>query len=313
MRVAILDDIHEAYGATEGVRRLRERVEVNIFTKSFGDPSVLAGFDALVANRERTRFTRELLEQLPGLRIIAQTGTHVNHIDLGAAEQRGVVVAKAAAGYSFGAVELTIGLMIGLMRQIPAHDRAVKCGKWSTPVTPALNGKTLGIVGFGSIGRHVARVGQSLGMRVVAWGPRLTSRGAEEVDVEVRPLDELLVTADVVSIHAALNSGSRGLIDARRIGLMKPSAYLLNTARGQIVEESALVKALADGRIAGAGLDVFEEEPLPPGHPLTILSNVLLTPHMGWTTDVRYGLFAQGAAEVLLAYLEGKDVPCFAR
>ena len=311
MRVAILDDIHKAYEATEGVRLLRERVEVRIFTTPFGDPAVLSGFEALVANRERTHFTRALFEQLPDLRIIAQTGTHVNHIDLAAAAERGIVVAKAAAGHSYGAVELTIGLIIAVVRQIPAHDQAVRRGEWHTPLTPALHGKTLGIVGFGRIGQHVAEVGRVLGMRVLAWGPRLTDAAAKEAAVEFQPLDDLLRQADVVSINAALTPESRGLIDSRRVGLMKPSAYLVNTARGPIVEEAALVDALAGGRIAGAGLDVFDQEPLPMAHPLTRLSNVVLTPHMGWTTDYRYGLFAQGAADTLLAYLEGQDVPQF--
>ena len=311
MRVAILDDIHKAYEATEGVRLLRERVEVRIFTTPFGDPAVLSGFEALVANRERTHFTRALFEQLPDLRIIAQTGTHVNHIDLAAAAERGIVVAKAAAGHSYGAVELTIGLIIAVVRQIPAHDQAVRRGEWHTPLTPALHGKTLGIVGFGRIGQHVAEVGRVLGMRVLAWGPRLTDAAAKEAAVEFQPLDDLLRQADVVSINAALTPESRGLIDSRRVGLMKPSAYLVNTARGPIVEEAALVDALAGGRIAGAGLDVFDQEPLPMAHPLTRLSNVVLTPHMGWTTDYRYGLFAQGAADTLLAYLDGQDVPQF--
>ncbi len=311
MRVAILDDIHKAYEATEGVRLLRERVEVRIFTTPFGDPAVLSGFEALVANRERTHFTRALFEQLPDLRIIAQTGTHVNHIDLAAAAERGIVVAKAAAGHSYGAVELTIGLIIAVVRQIPAHDQAVRRGEWHTPLTPALHGKTLGIVGFGRIGQHVAEVGRVLGMRVLAWGPRLTDAAAKEAAVEFQPLDDLLRQADVVSVNAALTPESRGLIDSRRVGLMKPSAYLVNTARGPIVEEAALVDALAGGRIAGAGLDVFDQEPLPMAHPLTRLSNVVLTPHMGWTTDYRYGLFAQGAADTLLAYLDGQDVPQF--
>ena len=311
MRVAILDDIHRAYHVTEGVRRLRERAEVRIFTGPVGDPSVLGGFDALLANRERTHFTRELFDQLPDLKIIAQTGTHINHIDLEAATEHGVVVAKAASGHAYGAVELTIGLMIALMRQIPVQDNAVKNGEWSTPLTPALHGKTLGIVGFGRIGQHVARVAQALDMQVVAWGPRLTAVSAGEAGVRFRPLDDLLGESDVVSIHAALKPESRGLIDARRLGLMKPSAYLVNTARGPIVDEAALVEALAEGRIAGAGLDVFDEEPLAVGHALTKISNVILTPHMGWTTDYRYEVFATGAADVLIAYLDGEEVERF--
>ena len=311
MRVAILDDIHRAYDVTEGVRRLRERAEVRIFTGPFGDPSALGGFDALLANRERTRFTRELFDQLPDLKIIAQTGTHINHIDLKAAKACGIVVAKAAAGHAYGAVELTVDLMIAVMRQIPIQDNAVKSGKWSTPLTPALHGKTLGLVGFGRIGRHVARVARALDMEVIAWGPRLTEAMAEEAGVRFSPLDDLLSESDVVSIHAALKPESRGLIDARRIGLMKPSAYLVNTARGPIVDEAALVEALAEGRIAGAGLDVFDEEPLQSGHALTRLSNVVLTPHMGWTTDYRYEVFATGAADVLIAYMDGQDVARF--
>lgn len=311
MRVAILDDIHRAYHVTDGVRRLRKRAEVRIFTGPFGDPSVLGGFDALLANRERTRFTRELFDQLPDLKIIAQTGTHINHIDLEAATEHRVVVAKAASGHAYGAVELTIGLMIALMRQIPVQDNAVKNGEWSTPLTPALHGKTLGIVGFGRIGQHVARVAEALDMHVVAWGPRLREVSAEKAGVRFRPLDDLLSESDVVSIHAALTPESRGLIDARRIGLMKPSAYLVNTARGPIIDEAALVGALAEEQIAGAGLDVFDEEPLAAGHALTKLSNVILTPHMGWTTDYRYEVFATGAADVLIAYLDGEEVPRF--
>src|SRR5262245_8349504 len=261
MRVAILDDVHDAYDETDGVRRLRERAEVQIFTGPFGEPSALSGFDALVANRERTLFTRELLEQLPDLRIIAQTGTHASHIDLRAAEERGIVVGRANAEHASGAVELTFGLMIAAMRQIPAQDRDVRSGTWSPPLTPALRGKALGIVGLGKIGEHVAAVGRAFGMRVLAWGPRLTEALAQEAGAEFCALDDLLKTADVVSIHAALTSTSRGLIDRRRIGSMKSSAYLINTARGPIVDEAALIEALADGRIAGAGLDVFDQEP----------------------------------------------------
>ncbi len=311
MRVAILDDIHRAYEGTTGVRRLRARADVRIFTAPFEEPAVLGGFDALVANRERTRFTRELLERLPDLRIIAQTGNHAYHIDLGAADDLGVIVARASGGFSTGAAELAIGLAIALMRQIPAADAAVKRGEWPAPLTRVLHGKTLGIVGLGHVGRHVAGLARAFEMRVLAWGPRLTNEAAAAAGVERRELDELLRASDVVSIHATLSPQSRGLIDARRIGLMKPDAYLINTARGPIVDEAALVAALADGRIAGAGLDVFDEEPLPAGHPLARLSNVVLTPHLGWPTDDAYARFAAAAADVLLAYLDGRDVPRF--
>ena len=311
MRIAILDDTHRAYEETAGVRRLRERAEVKIFTQPFGDPSALRGFDALVANRERTRFTRALLEQLPDLRIVAQTGNHVYHIDLAAAEERNIIIAKATGGFCTSAAELAIGLMIAAMRQIPALDREIKRGTWPTPMTFVLRGKTLGIVGLGHVGRYVAKIAKAFEMNVLAWGPRLTQEAAAAAGAESRELDDLLRSSDIVSVHATLSAESRGLIDARRLGLMKPTAYLINTARGPIVDEPALCAALANGRIAGAGLDVFDAEPLPPDHPLTKLPNVVLTPHIGWPTDEMYRQFADAAADALLGYLDGKEVPRF--
>ena len=168
MRIAILDDIHNAYDATSGVHRLRDRAEVQIFTKPFGDPSVLRDFDVLIANRERTRFTRKLLEQLPNLRIIAQTGNHAYHIDLPAAEMLQIVVAKAAGGFCRSAGELAIGLMIAVMRQIPFVDREVKNGHWPALMTHVLRDKTLGIVGLGHVGRHVAKIATAFEMKVLA-------------------------------------------------------------------------------------------------------------------------------------------------
>ena len=311
MRVAILDDIHHAYERTDGVRRLRERAEVRIFTAPFGDPAALRGFDALVANRERTRFTRALLAQLPDVRIIAQTGGHAYHIDLAAAQQQGIVVAKAAGGFSTGAAELAMGLAIALMRGIPAADTAVKSGAWPATLGVELHDKTMGIVGFGHVGRHVTRIAAAFGMRVLASSPRLTEESATSAGIESRALDDLLHDSDVVSVHAALTPQTRGLIDARRLGLMKPTAYLVNTARGPIIDEAALIEALVQRRIAGAALDVFDTEPLPAGHPLTRLPNVILTPHLGWPTDHRYAQFADAAADVLLAHLDGRDVPRF--
>lgn len=311
MKVAILDDIHEAYAQTAGVRRLREHADVRIFTGPFGEPSALAGFDALIANRERTRFTRELLAQLPGMRIIAQTGNHAYHIDLDAARQLGIVVARASSGYSVGAAELAIALAMAVMRQIPSADAAIRRGEWATPSTRVLSGKVMGIIGLGRIGRHVGRLATAFGMRVVAWSPHLTDASAREGGTEFRELDALLAEADVVSIHASLTAQSRGLLDDRRLRLMKPDACLVNTSRGAVVDEDALVSALRELRILGAGLDVFAEEPLPAAHPLTRLSNVVLTPHLGWPTDAGYAGFAEAACDVLLAFREGRGVPQF--
>lgn len=311
MRVAVLDDIHDAWSATDGVRRLRERADVHIFHDAIRNPADLRGFDALVANRERTKFTRALLEQLPDVRVIAQTGNHAPHIDMAAARDLGIIIARASGGYSIGTAELTIGLAIAVMRRIPEMDGAIKRGEWPRPLTPILHGKTMGLVGLGKVGRHVARIAIAFGMRVVAWSPSLDAAGAAAAGVEAHPLDEVMALGDVVSIHVALKPDSRGLIDARRLGLMKPTAVLINTARGPIVSEAALVEVLREGRIAGAGLDVFDQEPLPPGHPLAGLRNVVLTPHIGWPTDDGYARFAEAAADVLIAYLEGREVPRF--
>jgi phosphoglycerate dehydrogenase-like enzyme len=312
MRVAILDDIHQAYEQTAGVGRLRARASVKIFTAPFGDAAALRGFDALVANRERTRFDSALIDQLTDVRIIAQTGSHAYHIDLAAARRRGIIVAKASGGFSTGAAELAIGLAIALMRQIPSVDRAVKGGSWPTPLGHELNGKTLGIVGLGHVGRHVAQVAKALGMQVLSWSRRPDDGTAASVGAQaLEDLDELLRSSDVVSVHAALAPQTRALLDARRLALMKPTAYLINTARGPIVDEAALVEALASRRIAGAALDVFDTEPLPPGHPLLSLPNVILTPHIGWPTDRKYEQFADAVADVLLAFADGREVPRF--
>jgi phosphoglycerate dehydrogenase-like enzyme len=182
---------------------------------------------------------------------------------------------------------------------------------WPTPITPVLYGKTLGIVGLGRLGRQVAKIGNAFGMRVLAWSPHLTEGQARENGAEYRALDELMAQSDVVTIHVALKPETRGLINARRMELMKPTAYLINTARGPIVEEAALVRALAEEQIAGAAMDVFDTEPLPAGHPLSTLANVVRTPHIGWPTDAAYEKFAESAADVLLAFMDGKDVPLF--
>ncbi|MDH5285619.1 MAG: D-2-hydroxyacid dehydrogenase family protein [Betaproteobacteria bacterium] len=311
MRVAVLDDIHEAWDGSEGVRRLRERAEVRVFTAPFRDPAALRGFDALIANRERTRFSRALLQQLPDVRIVAQTGNHAYHVDFAAAAELGILFGRATGGFSHGAAELAIGLAMAVMRGIPAADAAMKRGEWPRPMTRVLHGKTMGIVGLGRIGRHVAKIADAFGMRVVAWSPRLTAEAAQASGAQRLDLDDLLGESDVVSIHLTLAPESRGLIDARRLALMKRTACLVNTARGPIVDEAALVAALREGRIAGAGLDVFDVEPLPAGHELARLPNVVLTPHIGWPTDEAYADFANAAADVLIAYMDGREVPRF--
>lgn len=311
MRVAVLNDIHHAYEASAGVARLRQRAGVDVFTAAETDLAAIREYDALIANRERTRFGRATLEQLPELRVIAQTGNHVYHIDMQAARERGVIVAKATGGFSRGAAELTIGLAIALMRGVVPNDAAMRQGGWPSPLGYVLHNKTFGIVGPGHVGRYVARLAGAFGMRVLAWGPSLQPEQAALFGADYRDLDTLLAESDVVSIHATLSPASRGLLDARRLARMQPSAYLVNTARGPVVDEAALIEALRAGRLAGAALDVYDTEPLPTDHPLRHLPNVLLSPHVGWPTDEAYAGFADAAADILLAYLDGREFPRF--
>lgn len=307
MRVAVLDDFQTAWEQTEGVRRMRERVDVTVFTERFAGASVLDGFDTLIANRERTRFDRTLLEALSDVKLIVQTGKHNPHIDFEAARDCGIDIVTASGGYSIGAAELTIALALAVTRRIPMLDAAIRRGDWSPPATPVLHGKTFGVIGLGRVGSHVARIANAFGMQVIAWSRRPGTAKALALGAQHRELDDLLGEADIASIHVSLNDETSGLIDARRLALMKPSAYLVNTARGPIVDEAALVAALNEGRIAGAGLDVFDTEPIPGDHPLTKCPNVVLTPHIGFTTDHGYEQFATAACDVLFEYLDNKN------
>ncbi len=311
LRVAILDDFHDAYGALPQIDLLRERADVTIFTTPFGDPAALGGYEAVIATRERTKFTRELFERLPDLKILVQTGGHAYHIDLDAARERGVVVAKAPGASAEATPELTIGLMIAVMRQISRGDAGIRRGEWISPLGRVMTGKTLGILGLSRVGSRVARLARAFDMRVLAWGRSLTKEEALRFGAERRDFDALLAESDVVSVHVALTPSSRGMLDAQKLALMKPTAYLVNTSRGPVIDEGALVDALTSGRLAGAALDVFDREPLPADHPLTTLPNVVLTPHLGWPTDATYAGFAEDAVEALFAYMDGRPVSTF--
>ena len=311
MKIAFIDDIHAVYERTAGVARLRERAHVDVFTGPFGTPDQLRSYTALVATRERTRFDAALLAQLPELKIIAQTGNHAYHIDFAATKRQGVIVAKAMGGFSIATAELTIGLMLAIMRRIPATDLAVRKGAWPRPLGIELHGKVLGIVGLGHIGSYVAKVAAAFGMRVIAWSPKPNAARAKAAGATFVDLDQLVSEADVISIHATVTDKTRRLINRDRLRRMKPTAYLVNTARAAIVDETALAEALRANAIAGAALDVFDREPLPANHPLLDLQNVVLTSHIGWPTDTKYAEFADAAADCLLAFMDGREVPQF--
>lgn len=308
MKVTVLDDYQHAIAPTEAIARLKQKADVQIFTEKFADEDALvralSGSQAIIPIRERTKFSAALLSRLPELELISQTGNHAYHIDMEAATARGIIVSLAPGGNS--TTELTFGLMLDVMRRISLSDRAMRHGEWPLVLGYVLKGKTIGILGMGKIGTEVAAIARAFGMKVIAWGPTLTPERAAKSGATYMALDEALRCADVVSIHLALSDQSRNLLNEARLRLMQKSAYLINTARGAIVDEIALVRILQENAIAGAALDVFVEEPLPKNHPLTQLDNVVLSPHLGWPTDSGFQGFADNAVTNILDYMDGK-------
>jgi phosphoglycerate dehydrogenase-like enzyme len=310
-RVALLDDYQDVALSMADWKSLPAGTEVAVFKDHLSDESAvarrLADFDIVMALRERTPFSRTLLERLPKLKLLITAGMRNASIDMKAAAERGVVVC-GTAGLPYPTAELAWGLILSLMRRIPAEDRATREGLWQTGLGLGLNGKTLGVLGLGTLGSRAARVGRAFEMEVLAWSQNLTAERAKEVGAALVTKDELLARSDIVSIHLVLGERTRGLIGARELGLMKPGAYLINTSRGPIVDEAALIRALGDGTIAGAGLDVFEEEPLPLDHPFRRLPNIVITPHLGYVTAETYRIFYGHAVEDVKAFLDGTPV-----
>jgi phosphoglycerate dehydrogenase-like enzyme len=304
-RVAILDDYQDAARAFGDFDSLA--AEVVTFTEHRDDVDHLEPFDVIVAMRERTPFTRERLERLPNLRLLVTTGMGNAAIDTQAARERGITVA-GTGGTPTHTAELTWGLILALARRIPDEDRAVRNGGWQHTVGFELAGRTLGVIGLGRLGAQVARIGEAFGMHVIAWSQNLEPDDARRLHVTPVTEDELLATADVVTIHVRLSDRTRGLIGAQELQRMKPSAYLINTSRGPIVDENALLEALRNGSIAGAALDVYDTEPLPRDHPLRTAPNTVLTPHIGYVTDASYTRFYEDAVEDIAAFLSGEPV-----
>jgi phosphoglycerate dehydrogenase-like enzyme len=308
MKVTVLDDYQHAFESTPAIKRLRQHADVQILTEKLPGPDViaraLAGSRAVIPIRERTQFDASLLRELPDLEFISQTGNHVYHVDMEAATRAGIIVAMAPGGNS--TTELAFGLMLGVMRRIPQSDGAMRRGEWPLVLGHVLKGKTLGILGLGKIGSEVAAIARAFGMNVIAWGPTLTAERASKSQATYMGLEDVLKNADVISIHLKLSEQSKNLLNEERLRLMKKSAYLINTARGAIVDEQALVRALEEGTIAGAALDVFVEEPIPANHRLLRLTNVVLTPHLGWPTDSGFEGFAENAVTNILDYIDGK-------
>jgi phosphoglycerate dehydrogenase-like enzyme len=267
----------------------------------------LADADVVVAMRERTAFPRDVLERLPRLRLLVTTGAKNAAIDVAAAAELGITV-SGTESLPHPPAELTLALLLALARGVVPEDRALREGRWQTTLGFALAGQRLGVVGLGRIGGRVAELGSAFGMDVVAWSPNLTAERAAGVGATAVPKEELLRTSRFVTLHLKLGERSRGAIGAAELALMRPDAYLVNTARAGLVDTDALVLALEVGAIAGAGLDVFDDEPLPHDHPLLSVPNTVLLPHLGYVVEQGYDVYYGQAVEDIAAFLAGAPV-----
>jgi len=310
-RVAVLDDYQNVARRMADWASLPAGTDVAVFSDHLSDPGAvaarLADFDAVVAMRERTPFPRALLERLPKLKLLVTTGMRNASIDVAAATERKIVVC-GTAGLPYPTAELTWGLILALFRHIPAEDRATREGRWQISCGLGLNGKTLGVVGLGGLGSRVAKIGRAFEMNVIAWSQNLTAARAAEIGATLVTKDELLARSDVVSIHLVLSERTRTLFGPRELAQMKPTAFLINTSRGPIVDEAALVAALRQGKLAGAGLDVYEKEPVQPDNPLLKLANVISAPHMAGVTKESLDRMGLQTAKNILSALDGKPI-----
>jgi D-3-phosphoglycerate dehydrogenase len=307
----ILDDYSKVARQAADWSQIPE-VDFQILTDPLGSSrkviDALKGVAVLCLMRERTQISREVIEALPDLKLITSGGMRNAAIDIKAASERGILVCGTPSiGYTPG--ELTIGLMLELSRRIGFEDRQMKAGvPWQTTAGTGMAGRTVGIIGLGKVGAHVAKIAQAMDMKVIAWSQNLTADRAREAGATLVSKEELLKQSDFVSIHVQLSPRTVNLIDAADIALMKPTAYLINTSRGQCANEAAVIAACEKKKIAGAGIDVFDEEPLPLDHPFRKLENVVATPHLGYATMDNYKVFYQGMVADIRAWLDGKPI-----
>jgi phosphoglycerate dehydrogenase-like enzyme len=312
MRIAVLDDYQHVAMRMADWSTLAGRAEITCFHDHVeGDELTarLRSYDGVVLMRERTKFPREVIDALPALRFVATSGSLNAALDLDAARDRGITVCgtRGWTGVS-STVEHTWALILSLARRIPAEDAAIRHGGWMTSLPKGLTGSVLGIVGLGNIGSLMPPVARALGMDVVAWSRNLTGERAREVGVEALDHDAFFSTADIVSVHVKLGDRSRGYVGEPQLRRMKPGSLLVNTSRGPVVDEVSLVRALSERWIAGAALDVFDQEPLPLDHPLRHLPNTVLTPHSGYVSDASYREYFTQIVEDIDAYLRGAPI-----
>ena len=307
MKVAILDDYQNVALQLADWSAVRQRAQITVFNDHLADPEAVVArlqpFNVVCVMRERTPFPRDVLQQLPQLKLIASTGPRNASIDMRAATD--LRIAVTATGYdSTPTIEFTWSLILASMRGIAREAASLEAGGWQIGLGANLRSKSLGVVGLGNIGREVARIGLAFGMKVIAWSQNLTEEKASAAGATLVDKQTLFREADVVTVHLVLSGRTRGLIGAPEFALMKPTARFVNTSRGPIVDEAALIEVLQARRIAGAAVDVFDAEPLPPDHPFRKLENVLATPHIGYVTEDLYRTFYGDAAANIAKWLE---------
>jgi phosphoglycerate dehydrogenase-like enzyme len=293
-RIAVLNDYQNVALASADWSVLRDRAEIVVFQDHLADADAvierLKPFDVICVMRERTPLPRNVIERLPNLKLIASTGAGNASIDVAAAGDHGITVVHT--GYrSDPTIEFTWALILASARNIVAESNSVRSGGWQQTVGTDLRGKTLGVLGLGRIGSQVARIGSAFGMNLIAWSQNLTPEGAKAAGATLVSKEQLFEQADILTIHLVLSNRTRGLVGAAELGRMKPTARLINTSRGPIVDEQALISALKNRQIAGAAVDVFDSEPLAPSHPFRTLDNVLTTPHIGYVSRDLYAAF----------------------
>jgi len=306
MKIAILDDYQDVALEYADWSAIAQKADITVFSEPIKDEQLLLPFEILCIMRERMPLNRETLSKLHNLKLIVSTGQRNASLDTVACKDLGIEVAWT--GYvESGAPELTWALLMALARHIPQEVENISTGGWQTSVGTDLKGKTIGIVGLGRVGSKIARYAKAFEMKVIAWSENLTEEKAHRAGAELVSKERLFKTSDFISVHLVLSERSRGTVGAAELELMKRSAYLVNTSRGPLVDEAAVIDALENSRIAGAALDVYDTEPLPAGHPLRSLPNVLATPHIGYVTEETYRVFYGDTVKAISAWLEGRD------
>jgi phosphoglycerate dehydrogenase-like enzyme len=311
MKVAILDDYQNVALSIADWSVVAKRADITVFNDHVDQTDALIErllpFDAVCVMRERTPLRRDIIERLPRLRFIASTGPRNISIDMAAAKEHGILVANT--GYrSTPTIELTWALILASARHLVAESNSIRAGGWQTSIGHELDGRVLGVLGLGNVGGEVARIGRAFGMKIIAWSQNLTAEAAEAAGAELVMREGLFRRSDIITIHLILSERTRGLVGAAELALMKPTARLINTSRGPIVNEHALIKALRARTIAGAAVDVFDTEPLPAKHPFRSLENLLATPHIGFVAEDLYRTFYGDAAAAIAAWIE-KQAP----